>query len=96
MAEGETPIEGRFRFPGHARANGASILDRAPELILMGGVHLATEPVALVPAELDTEEQIAADPRYPELYEQVQVVIPTPAWGSYGEMVKMLEAAGAR
>jgi hypothetical protein len=48
-------------------------------LILMGGVHLAAAPVEVVPAELDTEEQIARDPRYPALYEQVQVSIDTPA-----------------
>jgi hypothetical protein len=73
-----TPIRGRFRYPGHARANGPSVLDRSPELVLMGGVHLAREPVAVVPAELDTEEQIARDPRFGALYEQVQVEIPTP------------------
>jgi hypothetical protein len=79
VAIARTPIHGRFRFPGHARANGASVLDRAPELILMGGVHLAEAPVDVVPAELDTEEQIARDPRYTETYEQVQVPIATPA-----------------
>ena len=79
VAIARTPIHGRFRFPGHARANGASVLDRAPELILMGGVHLAEAPVEVVPAELDTEEQIARDPRYAALYEQVQVPIDTPA-----------------
>jgi len=79
VAIARTPIRGRFRFPGHARANGASVLDRAPALILMGGVHLAAAPVEVVPAELDTEEQIARDPRYPALYEQVQVSIDTPA-----------------
>jgi len=90
-----TPIRGRFRFPGHARANGASVLDRAPELILMGGVHLAEAPVDLVPAELDTEEQIARDPRYPTLYEQVQVPIDTPAGSRWFAFCKRKDFAWA-
>jgi hypothetical protein len=63
-AVGRSPIAGRFRFPGHAKGNGASILDRRPGLILMGGVYLAPEPPrGAIGPELDSEDQIAADPR---------------------------------
>lgn len=71
-----TPIEGRFRFPGHAKGNGASVLDRRPELILMGGVYLAPYPMGDLGPELDSEEQIAADPRFAAEYERLQVPIP--------------------
>ena len=70
-----TPIVGRFRFPGHARANGASVLDRRPELILMGGIYLAPYPMGELHAEMDSEEQVAADPRFERDYERVQVPI---------------------
>lgn len=68
-AVGRSPIAGRFRFPGHAKGNGASILERKPGLILMGGVYLAPEPpVGRIGPELDSEDQIAADPRLEEEY----------------------------
>jgi hypothetical protein len=67
---------GRFLFSGQARGNGASILDRRPELILMGGVYLAPYPMGDLPAAMDSEEQIAADPRFARDYERVQVPIP--------------------
>ncbi|HEX6850112.1 MAG TPA: hypothetical protein VF139_01805 [Candidatus Polarisedimenticolaceae bacterium] len=63
-AVGRSPIAGRFRFPGHAKGNGASILERRPGLILMGGVYLAPDPPGgAIGTELDSEDQIAADPR---------------------------------
>lgn len=71
-----TPIEGRFRFPGHAKGNGASILDRRPEMILMGGVYLGSEPMTELGPELDSEEQIVADPRFDREYRRMQVRIP--------------------
>jgi len=68
-AVGRSPIVGRFRFPGHAKGNGASILDRRPGLILMGGVYLAPDPPqGAIGPELDSEDQIAADPRFAEAY----------------------------
>lgn len=68
-----TPIHGRFRFPGHAKGNGASVLDRKPELILMGGVWLETERMDEPHPQLDSEDQIAADPRFAAEYELVNV-----------------------
>lgn len=70
-----TPIAGRFRFPGHAKGNGASVLDRRPGIILMNGVHLEKEPMTELRPELDSEEQIAADPRFAAEYEPVNVPI---------------------
>lgn len=68
-AVGRTPIAGRFRFPGHAKGNGASILDRKPGMILMGGVYLAPDPPrGAIGPELDSEDQIAADPRLDREY----------------------------
>ena len=84
---GRAPIEGRFRFPGHAKGNGASILDRRPGLILMGGVYLAPEPPAgAIGPELDSEDQIAADPRFAREYvlEQVRIEAPGgPLWFAF-------------
>jgi arabinofuranosyltransferase len=73
-----TPIRGRFRFTGHARGNGASVLDRRPDLILMNGVYLEPQPMRTLSPELDSEEQIAADPRFALEYERIQVRIPGP------------------
>jgi hypothetical protein len=74
-----TPIRGRFRFPGHARGNGAAILDRRPELILMNGVYLEPQPLTALAPQLDSEEQIVADPRFAAEYELVNVPLATPA-----------------
>lgn len=74
-----TPIRGRFRFTGHARGNGASVLDRRPDLIFMNGVYLEAEPMRELAPQLDSEEQIAADPRFAAEYVQVQVRIPGPS-----------------
>jgi hypothetical protein len=68
-----TPIEGRFRFPGHARGNGAAVLDGKPDLILMNGVYLEPEPMRTLAPQLETEEQIAADPRFAADYRRVDV-----------------------
>lgn len=73
-----TPIRGRFRFPGHAKGNGASVLERRPDLILMGGVYLEPEPMAELNPELTTEDEIAADSVFAELYALVQVRIASP------------------
>jgi hypothetical protein len=78
-AVGRSPIVGRFRFPGHAKGNGASILDRRPGLILMGGVYLAPDPPeGAIGPELDSEDQIAADPRFAEGYvlEKARIAAP--------------------
>jgi hypothetical protein len=72
-----TPIRGRFRFPGHARGNGAAILDRRPELILMNGVYLEPEPLTVLAPQLDSEEQIVADRRFAAEYELVNVPLET-------------------
>jgi hypothetical protein len=94
-----TPIQGHFRFPGHAKGNGASVLDRRPGLILMGGVSLGPEPVRELRTELASEDEIAADPRFAEQYELVNVPVTGPdgpawfgfyrrkdvAWSSRGE-----------
>jgi hypothetical protein len=74
-----TPIRGRFRFPGHARGNGAAILDRRPELILMNGVYLEPQPLTVLAPQLDSEEQIVADRRFAVEYELVNVPLSTPA-----------------
>jgi hypothetical protein len=76
-AVGRTPIRGRFRFPGHAKGNGAAVLDRAPDLILMNGVYLESVPMEELSPELTTEEEIAADPRFAADYERVEVRIPS-------------------
>jgi hypothetical protein len=68
-----TPIRGRFRFPGHAKGNGDSVLRRRPDLILMGGVYLEREPMETLAPELTTEDEIARDPRFVSEYEPVQV-----------------------
>jgi hypothetical protein len=73
-----TPITGRYRFPGHARGNGAAVLDRRPELILMNGVYLEPEPMKELAPQLDTEEQIVADPRFAEEYRRVDVAVDAP------------------
>lgn len=73
-----TPIRGAFRFPGHAKGNGASVLDRAPGLILMGGVSLGPRPENELRTELASEDEIAADPRFAERYERVEVPIDGP------------------
>jgi len=75
-AVARTPIRGRFRFPGHAKGNGAAVLDRGPDLILMNGVYLESAPMAELSPELTTEEEIAADPRFAALYERVEVRVP--------------------
>jgi hypothetical protein len=78
-----TAIRGRFRFPGHAKGNGASVLDRQPGLILMGGVSLGPEPVRELRTELASEDEIAADSRFAAEYELVNVEVPGPdgpAW----------------
>jgi len=74
-----TPIRGRFRFPGHAKGNGASVLDRRPGLILMGGVSLGPEPVRELRTELASEDEIAADPRFTDEYELTNVPVDGPA-----------------
>jgi hypothetical protein len=71
-----TPIRGRFRFPGHARGNGGAVLDRRPDLILMNGIWVGPEPLVTLSPQLETEEQIAADPRFSEQYELVNVRLP--------------------
>ena len=94
---GQTPIRGRFRFPGHARGNGASVLDREPGLILLGGVSLSDSPDAPVSPELDSEEQIAADPRFRERYDLARVEIPAPGgrrWFSFYKRKDLAWAAG--
>jgi len=90
---GRSPIRGRFRFPGHARGNGASILDRAPELILMGGVSLAPAPTDELFPELDSEEQIVRDARFAERYERVQVQISAPGGSQWFAFYKRKDFA---
>ena len=70
-----TPIRGPFRFPGHAKGNGASVLDRKPGLILMGGVSLGPEPESRLRTELASEDEIAADPRFASEYVREEVPV---------------------
>ena len=77
-AVARTPIRGRFRFTGHARGNGASVLDRRPDLLLMNGVWVDPEPLGVLAPQLDSEEQIAADARFAAEYGREDVRIPGP------------------
>jgi hypothetical protein len=78
-AVARTPISGRFRYPGHAKGNGAVILDRRPDLIMMNGVYLEPRPLEELAPQLASEEEIAADPRFARDYHLVQVSLATPA-----------------
>jgi hypothetical protein len=83
VAIAHTPIRGPFRFPGHAKGNGASVLDRKPGLILMGGVSLGPKLEETLRTELASEDEIAADPRFEAEYERVAFEVPGadgPAW----------------
>jgi len=77
-AVARTPIRGRFRYPGHAKGNGALILDRRPDLIMMNGVYLEPRPMEELAPQLASEEEIAADPRFARDYRRVQVRLATP------------------
>lgn len=77
-AVARTPISGRFRYPGHAKGNGAAILDRRPDLIMMNGVYLEPDPMTELAPQLASEEEIAADPRFARDYRRVQVRLMTP------------------
>lgn len=77
-AVARTPISGRFRYPGHAKGNGAVILDRRPDLIMMNGVYLEPRPMVELAPQLASEEEIAADPRFARDYHRVQVRLATP------------------
>jgi hypothetical protein len=94
-----TPIHGRFRFTGHARGNGSSVLDRRPELILMNGVYLEREPMRELAPQLDSEEQIAADPRFRAEYRRVDARIQGPqglSWFSFYRREDVLIDVGSR
>jgi hypothetical protein len=83
-----TPIRGSFRFPGHAKGNGASVLDRRPGVILMGGVTLGPKLEGTLRTELASEDEIAADPRFEAEYERVAFPVTGPAGPSWFEFYR--------
>jgi arabinofuranosyltransferase len=72
------PRSGRFRYPGHASGNGDAILARRPDLLLMNGVYFEPQPMLELSPQLESEEEIAGDPRFASDYERVQVQVATP------------------
>jgi hypothetical protein len=83
-----TPIRGSFRFPGHAKGNGASVLDRHPGVILMGGVTLGPKLEGALRTELASEDEIAADPRFESEYERVAFSVAGPTGPSWFEFYR--------
>ena len=71
------PRSGRFRYPGHASGNGDAILARQPGILLMNGVYFERHPMTELAPQLESEEEIAADPRFTRDYERVQVQVAT-------------------
>jgi arabinofuranosyltransferase len=71
------PRSGRFRYPGHASGNGDAILAREPGLLLMNGVYFESRPMVELAPQLESEEEIAADPRFARDYQRVQVQVET-------------------
>jgi hypothetical protein len=64
-----------------------------PDLILMNGVYLEAEPMRELAPQLDTEDEIARDPRFASRYQQVQVRIAGPSGDLWFAFYKKKELA---